>query len=201
MTLTNYRDVSRLGSNVNAGFQFEFVCGSCSRTWKSPFEPYRRGQLAGLIYKFAYFLGDRGASFRVSNAVADAGTNRARDSALQEAIKLAEQRYTECPSCAKAVCEECWDPRAQVCAACAGKGGRSPGRTDSAYTADTGSGRAAAADVSAGLTCPNCSSAIGGGRFCPECGFDMASTHKSCPGCGMMCARAARFCPDCGHGF
>jgi predicted amidophosphoribosyltransferase len=42
---------------------------------------------------------------------------------------------------------------------------------------------------------------MGGGRFCAECGFDMASTHKSCPGCGTMCARAARFCPDCGHGF
>ena len=38
-------------------------------------------------------------------------------------------------------------------------------------------------------------------RACHECGFDMASTHKSCPACGATMARQARFCTDCGHAF
>jgi hypothetical protein len=193
MSLTNYRDVSKPGSDVNAGFQFEFHCDNCPRRWASPYKPYRRGQLSGLIYKFAYFLDAHGSIFRATDAVSDAGEKRAREAALQDAIRLAEQRYTECPGCGKAVCEDCWNPRAQRCEACQGKGEpMSGGRGPSASSGG---------NAGAGLACPNCRAAFGGGRFCAECGFDMASTHKSCPGCGATCTRTARFCPDCGHGF
>lgn len=195
MSLSNYQDVSKTGSNVNAGFQFEFYCGNCSRRWKSAFRPYRRGQLSGLIYKFAYFLDSYGRMSEATSVVADAGEKRAREAALKEAIELAEQRYTECPECRKAVCEDCWNPRAKRCEACQGGGEQASGARGSA-SASAGGGTAGA-----GLACPNCQAAFGGGRFCAECGFDMASTHKSCPGCGSMCTRAARFCPDCGHGF
>lgn len=195
MSLTNYQDVSKAGSDVNAGFQFEFYCGNCSRRWKSAYKPYRRGQLSGLIYKFAYFFDNHGSMSRASDAVAGAGAKRAREAALQEAIGLAEQRYNECPSCKKTVCEDCWNPRTQRCESCEGKGEQPSGGRDSP-AASSGGGNAGA-----GLACPNCRAAFGGGRFCAECGFDMASTHKSCPGCGAMCTRAARFCPDCGHGF
>ena len=208
MSLTNYRDAGRAGSDMSAGFQFEFYCGNCSRTWKSPFEPYRRGQLAGFIYRFAYFLGDRGSMFRATNVVADAGANRARQGALGRALELAEQRYSECPSCVKIVCEDCWDSQARLCVSCAGKGEHaSRGNRGRRDEADAGTHShddrpsAAVSERSAGLKCPNCSSTIGAGRFCEECGFDMASTHKSCPSCGTMCARATRFCADCGHGF
>jgi hypothetical protein len=195
MSLSNYQDVSKVGSNVNAGFQFEFYCGNCSRKWKSPFRPYRRGQLSGLIYKFAYFLDGQGRMARASNAVSDAGEKRARESALQDAIELAEQRYVECPGCAKTVCEACWHPQSHLCEACERRGAHGGARHSAQ---GSGSEEATAAG---GLTCPNCQSAMGGGRFCAECGFDMASTHKSCPGCGAMCNRTARFCTDCGHGF
>jgi hypothetical protein len=53
----------------------------------------------------------------------------------------------------------------------------------------------------AAVVCPNCQTPSQGGRFCHECGFDMASTHKSCPACGATMMRQARFCTDCGHGF
>ena len=202
MSLTNYRDVDKSRSEGAAGFQFEFHCGNCARTWKSAFKPYRKGQLANLIYQVAYYLGDRGSMHRASSDLANAGEHRARESALQVALQIAEQRYTECPQCAKAVCEYCWDERARLCESCTSKGGRSSS-ADRGGTADERGGNVAERGSvgGAGLACPNCQSAFGGGRFCAECGFDMASTHKSCPGCGTMCARAARFCPDCGHGF
>lgn len=190
MSFTNYKDISKGGTDVGAGFQFEFNCGNCSHTWKSPFKPYRKGQIAGLIYKFAYFLGDRGNMSRASSAVAGVGSKKARDSALQDALELAEERYAECPDCKKTVCDDCWNTSAQSCERCTSKGGRTA----------SGAGGGAAGDAS-GVSCSNCGSAVGGGRFCAECGFDMASTHKSCPGCGTLNARAARFCPDCGHGF
>ena len=193
MTLSNYTDVSRAGSDLRSGFQFEFRCQRCSETWKSPLKPYRRGQFAGLIYRFAYYLGDRGSFSRVSTTVADAGSARAKESALQEALAVAEQRYTVCPSCERAVCERCWDSGSGRCEDCSGQqNGRAAGG---------GSSAGAAAATGSSIRCPNCGNTQGGGRFCPECGFDMASTHKSCPGCGTMCLRSARFCADCGHGF
>lgn len=200
MSLTNFQDVSKVGSSVDAGFQFEFYCGNCTRRWKSVFKPYRRGQLSGLIYKLAYFIDMRGSMSRASTAVADAGAKRARQAALEEAIALAEQRYCECPGCHKTVCEDCWNPRTQRCESCAGKG-EQPSGGRGAPAGESGGGAAGGGGAGAGLSCPNCRAALGGGRFCAECGFDMASTHKSCPGCGAMSTRAARFCPECGHGF
>ena len=195
MSLTNYQDLSKVGTSVNAGFQFEFYCGHCSRRWKSPYAPYRRGRFAGFIYKYGYFLPGFGKMARVLSFASETGEKHARETALQDAIALAEPRYNECRSCQKTVCEDCWNPRTQQCEACSGKGEQPSAERGSAAASSGGS------NAAGGLACPNCQAAFGGGRFCAECGFDMASTHKSCPGCGTMCLRAARFCTDCGHGF
>jgi hypothetical protein len=200
-SLTNYREVGKSGSSdTDAGFQFEFSCGNCSRTWKSQFRPYRRGQLAGLVYKFAYYLGDRGGMFRGLNAIASAGSSRARQAALDDALQLAEQRYTNCPECHRSVCEDCWDERARMCEGCRSDGGRSP-RVSGGSRSAPGVDAESRGERSAAPKCSNCGAPMDGGRFCAECGFDVASTHKSCPGCGALCGRAARFCTDCGHGF
>lgn len=206
MSLTNFREIGRSGSDTNAGFQFEFFCGECTHTWKSPYRPYRKGQLAGLIYKFAYLLGDRGSLSRTSSAVAGVGSARARGNALAEAIELAEQRYALCQGCEKVVCEDCWDARSKRCHRCASRGGESRDRDDrdepwARVEGDRNERSDLGQSGAAALKCPNCSIAVSGGRFCEECGFDMASTHKSCPGCGTLCARATRFCADCGHAF
>jgi hypothetical protein len=198
MNLTNYREVSKGGSDISAGFQFEFSCGICSRTWKSPFKPYRLGQFAGLIYKFAYFLGDRGSMSRTSTTVANVGSSRARESALSDALDLAKDRYNECKGCKRIGCEDCLDQHSRMCESCTKKSLQAYRSSESDRSAQDVSSSSSA---SAGMKCSNCGSSMGGGRFCAECGFDAASTHKSCPGCGVMCTRAARFCPECGHGF
>jgi hypothetical protein len=192
VNFTNYREIGKSVSDVGAGFQFEFSCTNCSRTWKSPFKPYRVGQLAGLIYKLAYFFGDRASIARASGTAANIGFTGARERALNNALELAAQRYAECKSCQSVVCEECFDQRSHLCERCNQKNVQSQRGTED-LRAD--------GDTRAGMKCSNCSAAMTGGRFCAECGFDAASTHKSCPGCGVMCTRAARFCPECGHGF
>ena len=116
-----------------------------------------------------------------------------KDKAFQEALLRAESMYTECRKCHHGVCGDCFDSRQDECVDCITK------EREGAALADRQSHEAA--DAAAALTCPNCQCRSAGGRFCNECGFDMASTHKSCPTCGSMAARAARFCGDCGHNF
>ena len=195
MTLSNYRDISSSGSNSRNGFQFEFSCARCSTTWRSPFKPYRRGQLADLIYRVAFYLGDRGSMSRASSGVAGMGADKARAGALAEALELAEERFATCPGCHRQVCETCWNGSLNQCEDCV-RGGKDGDRADPRSDRDVSSGGAPVA-----LRCANCGAEHTGGRFCAECGFDMAATHKACPNCGVTCSRAARFCTDCGHGF
>lgn len=185
MALTNYRDLSTSSSDVSAGFQFEFYCEACGETQRSAFQPYRKGQITGWLSRFAFMFSDLNKASRATGAFADASASGAKAEALGEAVAAVASQYQHCSGCRKWVGRECWDARNDSCSACAGRA-----------QAD-----APAATGQAGSVCPNCQVPSQGGRFCHECGFDMASTHKSCPGCGAMQLRQARFCTDCGHGF
>jgi hypothetical protein len=195
--LTNYRDISPNTGDVGAGFQFEFFCESCGETWKSPFKPYRAGQAAGLFRRFGYIFNEFAKISAVSDIVFKIGRasgttiettgNKPKAAALEEAVGAARQRYDQCSNCHTWVCANCYNESTQLCNKCENKVG--------------GAGHGAAAGSASAMACPNCQTASQGGRFCHECGFDMASTHKSCPSCGTTMPREARFCTDCGHGF
>lgn len=193
MIPTNYRDLSTTGNDLNAGFQFEFVCNCCSNTWKSPFKPYRMGQITGWLTRFAFLLTDLNKAGRGAGSFADAGSRGAKEEALREAQNMAASRYHRCESCRGFACDDCFNTREQSCKNCVDKARYGEARQEQE--------KVAAMRESGVSACPNCQTDTGGGRFCPECGFDMASTHKSCPGCGSMVKRQARFCTDCGHGF
>ena len=193
---TNFRDISPQPTDIRAGFQFEFVCDSCGESWRSPFKPYRAGQATGVFRRIAGVFGEfykigaitdvMGKVQRASGTSIDQSSRGARQAALEEAQTLAEDRYHRCPSCKTTVCDNCWNEGEQLCIRCL------------KTTADShGSGASSAS----ALVCPNCQTPSQGGRFCHDCGFDMASTHKSCPSCGATMNRSARFCTDCGHGF
>ncbi len=194
MNLTNYSDTSKRGTS-EAGFQFVFRCECCSRTWSTAFKPYRRAGFAGTFARVSRLIGGFGAMVPLARRFADFGEQQAWQSALDGALESAQERYVECPECGKAACEKCWDPDQHRCTICDGGSARSGPAGRATVAAETITSGAT------GLRCPNCSTVIGGSRFCAECGFDMASTHKSCPSCGVLCTRTARFCTDCGHGF
>ncbi|MFK4707656.1 ribosomal protein L32 [Roseateles asaccharophilus] len=193
LSLTNYRDVSTSMSDVSAGFQFEFYCEKCGETSRSAFRPYRKGQITGWLSRFAFMFHDLSKASRATGAFAEAGGSGAKAEALEEARALAAALYERCTGCRKWVGRECWDGNAGSCRDCATKAAANSG---GGYGSQGGYGAA-----SGGAACPNCQTASQGGRFCHECGFDMASTHKSCPACGITLPRSARFCTDCGHGF
>lgn len=188
MALENYQDLSQTSSELNAGFAFEFACSCCARKWRSPFKPYRKGQLAGILSMLAQVVQRTESASRLTDGISDAGVRGARETALAEAMVQAQALYTVCDACHQAVCQDCYDQDAAQCAGCL---------KDARNAATSGSPAAAGG----GLACSNCRSPCAGVRFCGECGFDMASTHKSCPACAAMVLRQARFCTDCGHGF
>lgn len=193
MALTNYRDLSSGGTDLNAGFQFEFFCEHCAKKWRTPFKPYRMGQFTGLLARFSFLFTPMRDAGRASGSMADYSSRGAKDDALADFMPQAEQMFKMCPSCKEGVCNDCFSDRAGECTKCAGA-------QESARSQGGGYGDNAPAARGA-HGCPNCGTQGDGGRFCPECGFDMASTHKGCPSCGVMLPRSARFCTDCGHGF
>lgn len=200
MTLKNYHDRSVSSHDVGAGFQFEFYCESCSSTWKTPFKPYRAGQLSAMMQRGALLGGDVASALgkfgkifsdlyrigRAGSSVSGHTSSKAYQSALAEGLAMAENRYHRCGTCKKTVCDECWNEDEQACQNC---------------TKERSQAMRGGQGVGGAMVCANCQTPSQGGRFCHECGFDMASTHKSCPGCGSTMPRSARFCTDCGHGF
>jgi ribosomal protein L32 len=193
MPMTNYRDLSSTVNDVNAGFQFEFYCELTGETWRSPFKPYRKGQLSGWLSRATVLFSGAYSAGRAAGFAAEGGAKAAKAEALAEAQELAAPHFRQCERCKKWVCLAAWIEDRGMCTGCvpqtAGRGARG-----GSYSGD-------ASDAAGGPVCPNCETPSQGGRFCHECGFDMASTHKSCPGCGTTLARQARFCPDCGHAF
>ena len=192
MALANHRDLSVGGSDVGAGFQFEFFCSHCDRTWKSDFKPYRLGQITGLLTRFSYFFNDLRAAGRATGNFADIGSRGAREKAFVAARQAAEAQFHTCPHCRKDMCTDCFDTRRPMCSVCLAEAADDSARDARRDGAPAGGGTA---------HCTQCGQPHAGGRFCAECGFDMASTHKSCPACGAVLARQAHFCTDCGHGF
>ena len=196
MVMENFRDLSRPTHDARAGFQFEFYCQVCNQAWRSPFKPYRTGQATALFSRLSHYVTAIQTLGRVGAGFSEVSSNRARKHALEEAQVEALKRFQQCASCSKWVSEECYDDREDQCVECSRRATQGASRGGHAEGTAGASGAGAAATV-----CPNCQTPSEGGRFCHECGFDMASTHKSCPGCGSTVARHARFCPDCGHGF
>ena len=197
MALSNYRDISPPLGDVGAGFQFEFFCESCGDTWKTPFKPYRAGQANGIFRRFGYLFNefakisviseidlsprpggrhvDRGDRLEGKGGGARGGAG-ARGAALREVQQLPDDGLRQLLRRG--------DPALRQVRS-------RPGRR----LAERHLGERLA------TVCPNCQTPSQGGRFCHECGFDMASTHKSCPACSATMPRQARFCTDCGHGF
>lgn len=48
------------------------------------------------------------------------------------------------------------------------------------------------------VTCAKCNTRQPGGKFCAECGGQLAQAKKFCSNCGLETAPAAKFCANCG---
>ncbi len=186
MALTNYRDISPPASDMHAGFQFEFFCESCGETWKIAVQALPAGQAASVFRNFGYLFNEfyrigahrHDLQVRPGEQHVDRGdriegeAGGARGSPAAGGAALRAMRQLPHAGSAPTATTS----NTGLCIKCEAAAGQSAG---------AGGGAASSAAV-----CPNCQTPSQGGRFCHECGFDMASTHKSCP--GVRHRRAAR---------
>ena len=177
-----------VNTGLKPGYQFEFVCEQCYGTWLSPFEPARLTLLDNAVNLYNSLMRTSSESTRTVNKVNEIFGSQVRAKARARATEKANAYFHECSGCRKGCCPACLPPGAGSCVKCSG----------ASLPVSAGGGTA---HPSGAQSCPNCQTRHDAGRFCPECGYDMASVQKTCPGCGTVCARQTRYCPDCGHGF
>ncbi|MFB6962986.1 zinc ribbon domain-containing protein [Streptomyces sp. NPDC057611] len=208
----NHRDLCEQ-HGTGAGFQFEFYCSRCSDTWRSPFEPFRAGQMAGWLSRganAAWSVIGGGAARGVSDAadgLAGANYGTQRDAAFTRAIANAQGHFDRCPRCTAYVCGRCWNAGLGLCLTCSpdtaaeAQAAQQRGLNDMAAQRayDAGQQRGQDYDVSTPrqLVCPQCRAETRGATFCPACGHRLAQTD-SCSSCHQDLPDGAAFCPSCG---
>ncbi|ARP72268.1 hypothetical protein LK07_23700 [Streptomyces pluripotens] len=207
----NYRDLC-VEHGTGAGFQFEFSCSRCYDTWRSPFESFRAGQMAGWLSRGVNaawsFIGGAGRGVSAAaDGLAGASFGTQRDAAFTRAIENAQGHFNRCPRCTDYVCARCWNAEHGLCLNCSpdtaaeAQAAQQRGLNDMvaqrAY--DAGQQRGGTYDVTTPrqLVCPNCRTETRGSAFCPGCGHRLAQT-TSCSACDAALPEGAAFCPACG---
>ncbi|MEV6012835.1 zinc ribbon domain-containing protein [Streptomyces sp. NPDC051976] len=207
----NYRDMCQ-EHGTGAGFQFEFHCNRCQDTWRSPFEAYASGRVAGWVGKgvsaaWGMFGRTGNGVSSAADGLAGAGFGNARDAAFQRAINNAQGHFNRCPRCTHYVCNRCWNAGQGLCLSCAPdtaaealaaqQRGLNDMVSDRAYAA--GQQNAQSFDVNAPrqLVCPQCRTETHGSPFCPGCGHHLAQAER-CTGCNAEVPTGSAFCPGCG---
>ncbi|MEU1827349.1 MULTISPECIES: zinc ribbon domain-containing protein [Streptomyces] len=208
----NYRDLCEQHGTAS-GFQFEFYCWRCHDTWRSPFEPYRGGRLAGWLNRgIGTASGLLGRAWwgvtSAAEGLAGSGWGNARDAAFQRAIGAAQGHFNRCARCATYVCGRCWHQEQGLCFTCApdSAGEMMAARqrgvndmvTQQAYDEGQRQGKAQDGQTARQLVCPRCRAECHGGRFCPGCGYELAQ-QASCSSCRATLPDGVTFCPTCGQ--
>ncbi len=203
---SNYNDLCK-----DDGFQFEFYCEHCQNTFRSEFKRYNTGAVAGVLSTAAsLFGGILGKASEIGDRVRDAGWQKARDEAFDEASEEVFAKFKQCPRCNKIVCvERCWNEKRGLCKECAPDLGVEMSAAQASRSVEEVWAHAAMAEEDKRLgkehwretivaTCPECGAPQEtNARFCASCGAKLKSDEK-CANCGEKLAPNALFCPACG---
>jgi hypothetical protein len=212
----NYQD-----NSTDAGFQFTFYCDICSDGYKTSFlesSTYKKRGLMRGIGQGASILGGL-VGGRVSNLgwSADRASGvlgerfegkspewqKEHEQAFERSQNEARQHFHRCPSCNKYVCDHCHNEDEGLCVDCAPRQEVLVAKTRAdAMRRNIGDAGEAAtvwqgAIESKTTICPACGKPAGSGKFCNNCGNNMAL--KACPQCGAANQPTVRFCNNCGQ--
>ncbi|HSY21331.1 MAG TPA: zinc ribbon domain-containing protein [Polyangiaceae bacterium] len=213
----NYEDLS-----TDHGYQFKFFCDKCHNGFMTHFQASTIGmaesalKVAGNLFG-GFFNTASNSAYEIQRAVG----GPAHDAALEAAVKEGKQHFHQCTRCGKWVCPDvCWNNDAGLCEGCAPNlqeelaSAAAQAKADAAraqlrekaaktdYVGDIDMSanavlRAPGPATAAGDRCTGCGAALGGARFCPQCGTPRPA--PGCPGCGAAIAPNTRFCASCGH--
>lgn len=196
----NHTDLS-----TDSGFQFEFYCEHCRDGWRSPFDRYAAGTAEGLLGAAeGIFGGIFGTARNAIGHVRNAGWSKARDKAFRDAVGAAREHFHRCPRCADHFCASCWNEDEGTCTVCVPRldaelaAIRSEAKISKAREVAFNAAVVSEADLEARVvSCRDCGSPVGRGKFCPECGTPVSLT-RSCGDCSAEIPASAKFCPECG---
>ena len=112
----NYNDHS-----TPQGFQFEFNCNRCGNGYRSTFQPWAVGTVAGALNAASsLFGGVFGQAANLGESVRSAQWQQACDSAFIDAAQKIKPSFVQCPRCTAWVCRKsCWNQARGLCKSCA----------------------------------------------------------------------------------
>jgi len=196
---------------TDQGFQFEFNCNRCGNGYRSSFQPWAVGTVAGALdAASSLFGGVFGQAANIGERVRSANWQQARDNAFIDAAQKIKPSFVQCPKCTSWVCRKsCWNQARGLCKSCAPdlaveisaqQSARAIEKVQADIVADT-EDEAVIGSVGKGkvkASCPQCNAPLAGNvKFCPECGAKLQE-KKFCGECGAALTPGAKFCPECG---
>jgi hypothetical protein len=210
----NYSD-----NSTEAGFIFTFNCDRCNDGFKTSF-------ITSNTYKKAGLLKGLGRAASVGTSVLGRGYNvgygaesgadmmaerfshmsPAWQKEHEEAFKLGQNEamghFHKCPKCSKWVDDACWNDEDGLCiddaprAATEIAAARATQRKEQIWKKAEET-QIFTGEIKATQTiCPRCGKPAGAGKFCTNCGFNLAMVI--CPKCGAQNAIGTSFCGECG---
>ena len=206
-------------NSTEAGFQFTFYCDICNEGYKTRFiesKTYKKGRLlkgiGGLIsaasdlagkYNIGHGL-ERGSdilSQRFEGMSPD--WHKEHEAAFEMAQNEAKQHFLRCPKCRKWVCENDWNEEEGLCVECAPRVNVEVAAARAGKMVEDIRQKASQTQVFDGkieskqTICHQCGKPAGQGKFCNNCGANLAM--KQCERCGTPSPANVRFCGECGN--
>jgi len=205
-------------NSTEAGFQFTFYCDLCREGYKTKFVESKTYKKAGLLRGLGRaisigtsLLGRSGTGWTIERG-ADILTERYRgmspewhkehEAAFELAQNEAKQHFHRCPKCKKWVCENDWNEQEGLCVNDAPRVNVEVAAAKAQKAAQDILEKAAATQIFTGeieskqTLCPQCGKPAGEGKFCNNCGANLALVN--CPRCGAASRPGTRFCGECG---
>ncbi len=209
----NYAD-----NSTEAGFQFTFFCNICNEGYKTRFiesKTYKKKNFFKNIGKIAGAAATMMGQYNVGSGL-ERGSDiiserfegmspewhKEHEKAFEEAQNEAKGHFKRCPRCSKWVCDNCWNEGAGLCVGDAPRANVEIAAAHAEKMVQDIKTKAAETQVFTGeieakvTLCPKCGKPAGEGKFCSNCGANLAG--KVCPKCGAKNQPESKFCTECG---
>jgi membrane protease subunit (stomatin/prohibitin family) len=197
---------------TNRGFQFEFHCDRCGTGFRTRFQAYVLGTVAGALDAAnSLFGGILGQAADMGERVRSARWEQAHDEAFQAAMDELRPDFRQCPRCSQWVRRaSCWSDKKGLCKGCAPDLAVEMAAAQASRTTEEIWAHSKVAEEDRAMlkesswregvkaSCPQCEAPLERlAKFCPECGAAIAQ-KAHCTECGAELAPRAKFCASCG---
>jgi len=198
MALTEFvRNVQDLSDD--GGYKFRFHCDRCADGVESQYVASAANLLKTGLQVFSMFRVFGGYARGAVEGIDRGLRGKERDAAYEQAVNEAKVHFSKCSRCGHWVCTHCFNAAAGLCEGCApdaheAAAVRKAQRAAEQRVADVDQNPAAGLSA---VTCPICSAPSGGGKFCQQCGANLAAERR-CQSCQSSLLPNAKFCGECG---